>query len=87
MPWQGTHNNVLERKLRLPVLNRKNWYFYKTEVGALVGDIIVSVVETAAEAGVNIFDYLVWLQKNKEDVKQNSEKYLPWNFKPEDMIN
>ncbi|MBC8554305.1 MAG: IS66 family transposase [Candidatus Brocadiales bacterium] len=86
-PGVPLDNNVLERKLRLPVLNRKNWYFYKTEVGALVGDIIVSVVETAAEAGVNIFDYLVWLQKNKEDVKQNSEKYLPWNFKPEDMIN
>ncbi|MBC7428414.1 MAG: transposase [Bacteriovorax sp.] len=39
---EGTEldNNQLERKHRLSVLNRKNWLFYKTELGALIGDII-----------------------------------------------
>ncbi len=29
-------NNQLEQKIRLQVLNRKNWLFYKTEFGALI---------------------------------------------------
>ena len=39
-------NNQLEQKLRLQVLNRKNWLFYKTEIGALIGDIICSFLKT-----------------------------------------
>lgn len=33
-------NNQLEQKLRVTVLNRKNWFFYKLEQGALIDDII-----------------------------------------------
>ncbi|MBF0301055.1 MAG: hypothetical protein HQK51_20270 [Oligoflexia bacterium] len=71
---------ILEEKLRLAVINRKNYLFYKTEIGALVGDIIMSIIQTCSDANINIFDYLVWLQKNKKDLNAHPEKYLPWNF-------
>ena len=38
-------NNQFEQKLHLSVLNRKNWLFYKSELGALIGDIICSLIK------------------------------------------
>jgi hypothetical protein len=46
-------NNFMENKLRLAVINRKNFLFYKTEIGALVGDIIMSIIQTCQESSVN----------------------------------
>jgi transposase len=74
-------NNQLEQKLRLPVLNRKNWLFYKTETGALIGDIICSFIKTCEAANVSPFDYFVWVMKNKDLVRECSENFLPWKFK------
>ncbi|MEI7488007.1 MAG: IS66 family transposase [Chryseobacterium sp.] len=74
-------NNQLEQKLRLPVLNRKNWLFYKTELGALIGDIICSFLKTCEAANVNSFDYFVWVMKNKNLIKVSPDKFLPWEFK------
>jgi hypothetical protein len=74
-------NNQLEQKLRLQVLNRKNWLFYKTELGALIGDIICSFLKTAEAANVNPFDYFVWVMKNKELVRECPDNFLPWKIK------
>jgi hypothetical protein len=80
IPGAPLDNNLIEEKLRLPVLNRKNSLFFKTMIGALVGDIILSMIKSAEETEVNIFDYLVWIQENKIEVKKNPEKFFPWNF-------
>lgn len=74
-------NIELEQKLRLQVLNRKNWIFYKTETGALIGDIICSFLKTCEAVAVNPFGYFVWVMKNKNLVKVCPENYLPWKFK------
>jgi hypothetical protein len=74
-------NNELEQKLRLQVLNKKNWLFYKTETGALIGDIICSFLKTCEAAGVNPFDYFVWVMKNKDLVRACPENFLPWKLK------
>lgn len=74
-------NNELEQKLRLQVLNRKNWLFYKTETGALIGDIICSFLKTCEASAVNPFDYFVWVMNNKDLVKACPENYFPWKFK------
>ena len=74
-------NNIAERILRLQVINRKNSLFYKTEHGALVGDIICSILKTSEEAKINPFEYLVWVQENAAEVKINPEKFMPWSFK------
>jgi hypothetical protein len=74
------HNNLVEERLRQVVINRKNWNFYKTQLGALVGDIILCMIKTAEENGVNAFDYLVWVQENQAEVIKNPNLFFPWNF-------
>ncbi|NIM18390.1 MAG: IS66 family transposase [Candidatus Aminicenantes bacterium] len=74
-------NNCLERALKVAILNRKNAYFYKTENGAHVGDVFMSIIETCRLAKVNPFEYLTMLQKNAIDVLNNPAKWLPWNYK------
>jgi transposase len=74
-------NNCLERALKVAILNRKNSYFYKTENGAHVGDVMMSLIETCRLAKVNPFEYLTMLQKNAIDVMNNPAKWLPWNYK------
>jgi len=51
-----------------------------TLLGATIGDVITSVIATGSEAGINIFDYITTLQREKEQVKANPENYLPWNY-------
>lgn len=73
-------NNLLERKLKMVVLHRKNSLFFKEPLGAKVGDILMSLIATAAQARVNVFDYLVALQRQADDVKKRPEEYMPWKF-------
>ena len=65
----------------MAILNRKNAYFYKTENGAHVGDVLMSIIETCRLAKVNPFEYLTMLQKHALDVLNNPGKGLPWNYK------
>jgi hypothetical protein len=73
-------NIALERLIKRIVLHRKNSLFYKTEKGAYVGDVLMSVIQTAHKAKVNVLNYLVALIKNEKDVKEQPEKWLPWNY-------
>lgn len=76
-------NNAEERQLKKAILHRKNSLFYKTGNGANVGDILMSVIQTASANGVNPFDYLTTLQRNAAEVSQNPADWLPWNY-PQD---
>lgn len=71
-------NNKLEAHLRVPVLNRKNWLFFKNEMGAFVGDIILSILKTCEANNIDSYSYLNYIQNNKDDVKKNPANYLPW---------
>lgn len=73
-------NNQLEQKLRLQVLNRKNWLFYKTELGALIGDIICSFIKTCEAGNINPIEYFIWVMKNEAQVKMDPDNFLPWTF-------
>jgi len=55
--------------------------FHKTQKGATIGDVITSVISTASEAGINVFDYFTTLQQEIVQVKANPEHYLPWNYR------
>jgi phosphotransferase system glucose/maltose/N-acetylglucosamine-specific IIC component len=48
--------------------------------GASVGDVITSMIATAAEARINVFEYFTALQQKKAQVKASLENYLPWNY-------
>ena len=73
-------NNMVERALKLAVLNRKNSLFYKTERGAATGDILMSVIKTCALNHVNVWEYLVAVVKNARAVGRDPTKWLPWSF-------
>lgn len=73
-------NNANERLIKRFVLNRKNAYFFKTETGAKIADILMSTIETCSLNGINPYSYLVDIQKNKEAVFACPSKWLPWNY-------
>lgn len=74
-------NNESERALKQFILMRKNSLFFKTEHGASVGDILASLIQTCRLNGVNAWEYLVKIIRNKSDARRNPHLYLPWNYK------
>ena len=73
-------NNRMEEKLKIVIRGRKTAHFYKTPVGAEIANVLISLIATTDGAGVNLFDYLIALQRNREAVKQNPAAWLPWNY-------
>jgi len=73
-------NNICERALKKAIRHRRNSLFYKTENGARVGDLFMSLIHTAALNKANPFDYLVALQRNFKDVVLHPDRWMPWNF-------
>lgn len=73
-------NNIMEQQIKLIVRNRKNASFFKSSVGAEVGDVITSIIATVSRVGVNLFDYLNTLQRHAESVKKNPTLWLPWCY-------
>lgn len=74
-------NSLCERMLKKAILHRKNSLFYKTENGARVGDLYMSLIATAKLANVNPFDYLTELQRHTEEVAANPADWMPWNYR------
>ena len=73
------------RTLKQFILMRKNSLFFKTEHGASVGDILASLIRTCRLNGVNAWEYLVTIIRNKSDARRNPHLYLPWNYKPDEV--
>jgi hypothetical protein len=80
-PGAPLDNNICERALKKAILNRKNALFYKTERGARVGDLYMSLIHTCELCNTNPFDYLVALRKNSSEVKCRPDLWMPWNYK------
>ena len=74
-------NNVCERALKKAILSRKNSYFYKTDRGAHVGDVFMSLIHTTELVGGNPFEYLTELQKHAKEVAANPSSWMPWNYR------
>jgi hypothetical protein len=72
-------NNVCERALKKAILHRKNALFYKTQNGAKVGDLFMSLIYTCQLNEANPFDYLTELQQNAEALAACPERWMPWN--------
>lgn len=73
-------NNTVERALKKAILHRKNSMFYKTENGARVGDLFMSLIHTAERAGQNPFEYLVALQRHAQKVLATPASWMPWTY-------
>ena len=74
-------NNICERALKKAILHRKNALFYKSEHGAYIGDMFMSIIHTCNLAGINPFDYITTLQKHSSEVFKNPQNWMPWNYK------
>jgi transposase len=73
-------NNICERALKKAILHRKNSLFYKTENGARVGDLFMSLIHSCELCGTNPFDYLTQLQRHAGELRQNPREWMPWNY-------
>lgn len=80
-PGAPLDNNVCEQALKQAIIHRKNSLFYKTENGARVGDIFMSLIHTAKLCRANPFDYLTEMQRHADEVARNPAAWLPWNYR------
>jgi transposase len=80
-PGAPLDNNVCERALKKAILHRKNALFYKTENGAHVGDLFMSLIYTCQLGCVDPFDYLTALQRHAAKLASDPAKWMPWNYR------
>jgi transposase len=80
VPGAPLDNNICERGLKRAILHRRNSLFYKTENGAHVGDLFMSLIHTAELCGVNPFDYFVAVLRHSTAVDVRPTEWMPWNY-------
>lgn len=80
VPGAPLDNNICEQVLKRAILHRKNSLFFKTQHGAYVGDLFMSLIHTCTLNAVNPFDYLTELEKHSADLRRHPGKWLPWNY-------
>ena len=80
IPGVPISNNDDERLIKRCVLNRKNAYFFKTQKGARIADILMSLIETCCLNKINPYNYLLAIQKFQDQVFNNPNNWLPWNY-------
>jgi len=73
-------NNCVERGLKKAILDRKNALFYKTQNGARVGDLYMSLVYTAELAEVDPFGYLHQMLRHPGALQAAPADWMPWHY-------
>jgi hypothetical protein len=81
VPGMPLENNLAERAIKSVIRFRKNSLFYKTTVGATVGDILMSVIETCRMNRVNALAYLTAVGSvEKSKLWHDPSQWLPWTY-------
>lgn len=80
VPGAPIDNNLCERILKRAILHRKNALFFRSQFGAYIGDMFMSIIHTCSLMKVNAFDYLVALQKHFSRVFADPSRWMPWNY-------
>ena len=81
VPGAPLDNNICERALKKAILHRKNALFYRTEKGAHVGDIFMSLIYTCELCGANPLDYLTELERHADELARHPQHWMPWNYR------
>lgn len=81
VPGAPLDNNICERALKKAILHRKNALFYKTENGAHVGDLFMSLIHTCEFCEANPFDYLTELERHADELAADPNRWMPWNYR------
>jgi transposase len=87
VPGAPIDNNICERALKMAIRHRRNSLFYKTQRGAWVGDLFMSLIHTCNLMGVNAFQYLTTLLRNATKLAHDPSRWMPWNYKAELPVN
>lgn len=77
-------NNRAERSIKPFVMSRKNFLFSNTPSGARSSAVILSLLLTARENGMDPYQYLCWVLKQAPALKAGGEErwpvlLTPWN--------
>jgi transposase len=80
VPGAPLDNNIAERALKLCIRQRKTALFYATEHSAYIASLLISVIATCIQAGVNALEYLVAVQEHRQEVFAQPDAWLPWNY-------
>ena len=80
VPGAPRDNNICERALKKAIRHRRNSLFYRTQRGADVGDLFMSLIHTCELNGVNPFDYLTELDRHSDELSANPHAWLPWSY-------
>ena len=81
IPGVPLDTNYVERIIKTIIRLRKNSLFFNNAASSEYSGEILSVLETAIQNGVNVFDYTEHIILNEVDVLKNPQNYLPWNYK------
>lgn len=74
-------NNIAERALKMAIRHRRNSLFYRSQHGATIGDLYMSLIHTAELCGENPFAYLTALLSHPRAVAQSPADWMPWNWR------
>jgi len=74
-------NNICERALKMAILHRKNSLGYKTQNGARLGDLFMSLIHTCRLCAANPLDYLNALQRHAKEAREHPIRWFPWNYR------
>jgi hypothetical protein len=74
-------NNLCEQVLQKAIVLRNHALFYKTQNGARVGDLFMSLFYTCRLEEATRFDGLTELQRRLDRVAARPEMWMPWNYR------
>lgn len=74
-------NNIAERTLKKAICHRRNSLFYRSQRGADVGDMFMSLIHTAQIRGANPFDFLTAIQRHAKAAADSPADWLPWTYR------
>ena len=77
VPGAPLDNNLCEQVLKRAILHRKGSLFFKTQHGAYIGDLFMSLIHTCTLNHVNPFHYLTTLQKHSSELFKNPNTMAP----------
>lgn len=80
VPGVPLDNNQTERELRPVQRHRKNSLFFKNEVGAGVGDVLMTLTRTAVINGVDPVRYLTAVAAHATKARSAPQAWLPWTY-------
>jgi hypothetical protein len=80
-PGVPLDNNTCERALKMAICHRRNSLFYRSDRGAEIGDMFMSLIYTTELRSENPFEYLTAILRNEKAVAEHPAAWLPWTYR------